>query len=185
MRSFIILATSLAIVGCASKPVNMEPIISPGDTAKQEQPQKPAASAQRAKDPETATSTVVKQPLQTNPLKDPNNILYQRSVYFDFDRYEIKPQYQELVKSHAKYLIEHPHEKTTLQGNADERGSREYNLALGQKRAVAVKKVMNLYGVEDKQIETVSFGEEKPRVESHDEMAWAENRRTDIVYPGD
>ena len=115
-------------------------------------------------------------------MKDPNNILSKRSVYFDFDRFEVKSEYRPLVDAHAKYLLEHANAKVALQGNCDDRGSREYNLALGQRRAVAVKKVLNLGGVQDKQIETVSYGEEKAHTECADESCYAQDRRTDIVY---
>jgi len=117
-----------------------------------------------------------------NPLKDPNNILSKRSVYFDFDKDEVKAEFLPLVEAHAAYLLAHPEAKVFLQGNADERGSREYNLSLGQRRAVAVKKVLNLKGVQDKQIETVSFGEEKVTPNCHDESCFKLDRRADVVY---
>jgi peptidoglycan-associated lipoprotein len=118
-------------------------------------------------------------------LKDPNNILSKRSVYFDYDKDVVKEEFKPLVEAHAKYLQAHGDVKVTLQGNTDERGSREYNIALGQRRADAVKKAMNVLGVADKQIETVSFGEEKPRKECHEESCWQENRRADAVYQGE
>lgn len=110
------------------------------------------------------------------------DILSKRSVFFDFDKFDVKPEYKDLVEAHAKYLAEHSDTNVMLEGNADERGSREYNLALGQKRAVAVKNVLTTLGVKDKQIETTSYGEEKPMMEGHDEDAWSHNRRTDIKY---
>ena len=120
------------------------------------------------------------------PHKDPSNILAkQRSVYFDFDEYAIKDQYRPAIEAHAKYLQANSSLRITLQGNTDERGTREYNIALGQRRADAVKQLMVLLGASAAQIETVSFGKEKPRREGHDEMAWAENRRVDIVYVGE
>ncbi len=120
-----------------------------------------------------------------NPLTDPNNILSKRSVYFDFDKSAVKDEYKPMVEAHAKYLNDHSDVKVTIQGNTDERGSREYNLALGQRRADAVKKMMNVLGVKDGQIETISFGEEKPKATGNDEAAWSQNRRADIVYPGE
>ncbi|HSD59596.1 MAG TPA: peptidoglycan-associated lipoprotein Pal, partial [Burkholderiales bacterium] len=107
------------------------------------------------------------------------------SVYFEFDSFVIKDEYKPLIQAHAQYLKQNPKAKTILQGNADERGSREYNLALGQKRADSVKKALEVLGVKDAQVESVSFGEEKPRGTGHDEASWAENRRTDIVYQGE
>ena len=118
-------------------------------------------------------------------LKDPKSILSKRSIYFDFDSYVIKSEYQPLVEAHGKFLREHPELKVLIQGNADERGSREYNLALGQKRAEAVRKALTLLGAKDAQIEAVSLGEEKPKNAGHDEAAWAENRRGDVLYSGE
>ena len=120
-----------------------------------------------------------------NPLKDPSSPLSKRSVYFDYDEFVIKDQYRSIVESHARYLQANRNAKVTIQGNTDERGTREYNIALGQKRAEALKKVMLLLGATDAQIETVSFGKEKPRSEGHDETSWTENRRADIVYAGE
>ncbi|HVW66068.1 MAG TPA: peptidoglycan-associated lipoprotein Pal [Nitrosospira sp.] len=120
-----------------------------------------------------------------NPLTDPNNILSKRSVYFDFDSYVVKDEYRSLVVAHAQYLRDNSSARILLQGNTDERGSREYNLALGQRRADAVKHAMTLSGARETQIEAVSLGEEKPRATGHDESSWAENRRTDIRYQGE
>lgn len=120
-----------------------------------------------------------------NPLTDPNNILSTRSVYFDFDSYAVKDEYRPMVVAHAKYLRDNPGARTLLQGHADERGSREYNLALGQRRADAVRYAMTLSGARESQIESVSLGEEKPRATGHDEASWAENRRVDIRYQGE
>ena len=123
--------------------------------------------------------------LAGNPLRDPNNILSKRSVYFDFDSYVVRDEFKPLVEAHARYLQQNRNARLTIQGNTDERGSHEYNLALGQKRADSVKRMMALLGAGDGQIETVSFGKEKPRNGGHDEVAWAENRRDDMVYAGE
>jgi peptidoglycan-associated lipoprotein len=120
-----------------------------------------------------------------NPLTDPNNILSKRSVYFDFDKYVVNDKYNSMVLSHARYLRDNSNANIRLEGNADERGSREYNLALGQRRADCVKRVMTLAGTQESQIESVSYGEEKPRAVGHNEAAWAENRRADIRYQGE
>ena len=120
-----------------------------------------------------------------NPLRDPNNVLSKRSVYFDFDSFVVKEEYRPLVEAHARYLQQNRNARMTVQGNTDERGSREYNIALGQKRADSVKRMMTLLGATENQIETVSFGKEKPRNQGHDESAWAENRRDDILYSGE
>ena len=105
-----------------------------------------------------------------------------RSVYYAFDQYEIGAHDRNVIEANAKYLRAHPGTKVRIEGNADERGSREYNLALGQRRADSVMKMMNVLGVRDSQMETVSYGKEKPRVAGHDEDAWKQNRRSDIVY---
>lgn len=120
-----------------------------------------------------------------NPLKDPNNILSKRSVYFDFDKDEVKAEYRPLVEAHAKYLQANPNAKLMIQGNTDGRGAREYNLALGQRRSVAVKKAMNVVGAQDKQIETVSYGEEKATQTCKDDGCWSQDRRADIIYEGE
>jgi peptidoglycan-associated lipoprotein len=106
----------------------------------------------------------------------------QRSVYYELDRYEIKPEFQPAIEAHARYLREHAGARITIEGNGDERGSREYNLALGQRRAESVRQMMRLLGAADDQIEAVSFGEEKPKAHGHDEASWAQNRRSDFVY---
>ncbi len=120
-----------------------------------------------------------------NPLRDPANILSKRSVYFDYDSFVVKDEFRPLVEAHARYLVANRGTRMIIQGNTDERGSREYNIALGQKRADAVKRTMTLLGAQEAQIESVSFGKEKPKNAGHDESAWAENRRADIVYAGE
>jgi peptidoglycan-associated lipoprotein len=104
-----------------------------------------------------------------------------RSVYYEFDKYDVKPEYRALVESHAQWLRANPKGRLTIEGNTDERGSREYNVALGQRRAESVTALMQLMGVKPEQIEAVSFGKEKPRAGGHDEAAWAQNRRSDFA----
>ena len=120
-----------------------------------------------------------------NPLRDPNNVLSKRSIYFDFDSFVVRDEFKPLVEAHARYLAAHRDARLTIQGNTDERGSREYNIALGQRRADSVKQMMTLLGAQESQIETVSFGEEKPRATGQDEKSFSENRRGDIVYQGE
>jgi len=115
-------------------------------------------------------------------LTDPKSVLSKRSIYFDLDKYEVKDEYKDLVAAHAKYLVANRGFKVLLQGNTDERGSREYNLSLGQKRSDAVKRSLTLLGAHEDQVESVSLGEEKPKNAGHDESAWSENRRADILY---
>lgn len=108
--------------------------------------------------------------------------LQDKSIYFDFDRFVVKHEYRELLRQHANILQSHPNDTVTLEGNADERGSAEYNLAIGNKRAYAVKSQLALLGVADSRIQLVSYGEEKPRATCHDESCWQQNRRVDFVY---
>ncbi|UDM51289.1 peptidoglycan-associated lipoprotein Pal [Cupriavidus sp. MP-37] len=117
-----------------------------------------------------------------DPLNDPNSPLAKRSVYFDFDSYTVKADYQGMLGAHAKYLGANKGRKILIQGNTDERGTSEYNLALGQKRAEAVRRSLASMGVPDAQMEAVSLGKEKPKATGHDEASWAENRRADINY---
>lgn len=123
--------------------------------------------------------------VSTNPFTDPANPLSQRSIYFGFDAYDVAPEYVPYIEAHAKWLIEHPEVKIAIQGNTDERGGREYNLALGQKRSEAVKQRLVLMGVPASRLEAVSFGKEKPVATGHTEEAWAQNRRADLVYPAE
>jgi peptidoglycan-associated lipoprotein len=118
-------------------------------------------------------------------LTNPKSILSKRSVYFDYDKYDVKTEYKDLVSAHAKFLSNNRQFKMLVQGNTDDRGSREYNLALGQKRADAVKKMLTLLGAREDQVESVSLGEEKPKNEGQNEAAWTENRRGDMLYSGE
>ena len=112
-------------------------------------------------------------------------VLAKRSVFFDYDSYVIKEEFKSLVEAHARFLVANPKVKMLIQGNADERGSREYNLALGQKRAEALRKMLALLGAREDQIEAVSLGEEKPRCSEGNEGCWSQNRRDDMLYTGE
>jgi peptidoglycan-associated lipoprotein len=122
------------------------------------------------------------EPIVLDALSDPKSILAKRSVYYALDAYAVEDADKPIVQAHAKYLSEHPGRKIRLEGNADERGSNEYNLALGQRRADGVKKMLVLGGAKDTQIEASSYGEEKPKASGHDEASWSQNRRTDLNY---
>ncbi|RTL56978.1 MAG: peptidoglycan-associated lipoprotein Pal [Rhodocyclaceae bacterium] len=124
-------------------------------------------------------------PMSIAALKDPRSPLSKREVFFDYDSFVVKDEYRTLIETHAKFLVANPKMKMLIQGNADERGSREYNLALGQKRAEAVKKALLLLGAREDQVESVSLGEEKPRCEEQTEACWAQNRRGDMLYSGE
>lgn len=122
---------------------------------------------------------------RSDPLKDPNNPLSKRVIYFDYNMDAVKPEYASLVQAHAAYLGQNRNRKIRLEGHADERGSREYNMALGQRRSDAVRKATAVLGVGNERIETISFGEDKPRSNGHDDAAWAQNRRVEILYDGE
>lgn len=139
---------------------------------------KSAADAPAPGDSSAAPAAAV----AADPLNDPNSILAKRSVFYPFDVYVVQDADKPTVQAHASYLSEHANRKVRLEGNCDERGSNEYNLALGQRRADGVKKMLQVGGVKDSQIVTVSYGEEKPKATGHDEASWAQNRRTDLNY---
>lgn len=117
-----------------------------------------------------------------SPLNDPQSDLAQRLIYFDFDSDTVRDEFLEVIAAHGRFLAEHPTLRVRLEGHTDERGTREYNVALGERRAKAVQSLMELQGVAPDQIETVSYGEELPLAFGHDEESWAKNRRVEIVY---
>lgn len=121
-------------------------------------------------------------PVATDALDDVNSILAKRSAFFDFDKSAVKAADKPMVQAHGQYLAGNPDRKVVVEGNADERGSSEYNLALGNRRADSVKKMLIVSGAKAGQVSTVSFGEEKPRATGHNEAAWSQNRRADIAY---
>ncbi|WP_374362513.1 peptidoglycan-associated lipoprotein Pal [Pseudoduganella danionis] len=147
----------------------------------------PAPVVERQVEQKTAPAadTRAVQPVETkslDPLDDPKGVLANRSVYFDFDSYVVREDGKPVVENHSAYLGKNKARSILIQGNTDERGGAEYNLALGQKRAEAVRKAMTTLGVADGQIEAVSLGKEKPKALGSNEEAWAQNRRADIVY---
>ncbi len=117
-----------------------------------------------------------------DPFEDPNNPLSRMVIYFDFDQSTIRAEFVDIINAHGRYLARNKDKRVRLEGHADERGSREYNIGLGERRAQAVRRMLKLQGVGDTQIATVSYGEERPAVEGHNEAAWAKNRRVVIVY---
>ena len=137
----------------------------------------PAKSTEQVSAPTETINVVI-----ADPLNDQNSLLSKRSVYYPFDVSDVQHADIPVVQAHAKYLSEHANRKIRLEGNCDERGSDEYNLALGQRRAEGVKKMLQAGGVNERQIETVSYGAEKPKATGHDESSWSQNRRTDLNY---
>jgi len=178
-----LISTVGLLVGCASTPSDEQAGAKVEDrapvTGDTRQPQPPKSGTDASTRPSTSQSVGV------DPLKDPANILSRRSIFFDYDSFTVKEEFKPVVTAHARHLSQNRQARATIQGNTDERGSREYNLALGQKRADAVKQMMTLLGAPSAQIETVSFGEEKPRAQGATEQAYSENRRADIVHQGE
>ncbi|MDY0330243.1 MAG: peptidoglycan-associated lipoprotein Pal [Thiomonas sp.] len=176
MRStlvFTALAAALALGGCASPvPVKQAPVEAKTPTAT-------GTAGANASGAGQNQVTAVQAPAESNAGPGPN---VPKSIYFAFDSYTIESQYTPVLNANATYLTQHPQAQVQLQGNTDARGSREYNLALGQKRADAVMKGLELLGVKPSQMEAISFGKEKPKALGNTEADYAENRRVDIVY---
>ncbi|APA69517.1 MULTISPECIES: peptidoglycan-associated lipoprotein Pal [unclassified Janthinobacterium] len=169
-KSLAFIAATAALLSACSTPVKLAetPVV-------ERAPEKTAPPADVRE-----VNTVVAETV--DPLNDPKGVLANRSVYFDFDKYVVRESETPVVQNHAAYLVKTPARKVIIQGNTDDRGGAEYNLALGQKRAEAVRKSMAALGVSDSQMEAVSFGKEKPKAQGNNEAAWAENRRADIAY---
>jgi len=175
MKKALFCLLSLALLyGCASTPIEPEstPVAPPASTPG------PATESPAARPLPTPT-------MQISPLKDPASELSKRSVFYELDKYDIKDEYRPILQAHGRYLAEHRGTKMLVQGNCDERGSREYNIALGQRRADGVKRMLLLLGATESQVESVSLGEEKPRCEEHSEGCWSQNRRSDMLYSGE
>jgi peptidoglycan-associated lipoprotein len=172
-----LLAATLA--ACSSTPT-VKPAAAPTPVAA-------PAPAPTPAPPPAAPKAMDQSMMQSKPLPaylDPkSSISTERSVYFDFDKYNLKKEYDQVIELHGKYLSSNAALAVKIEGNCDERGSAEYNLALGQRRAEAVVKALEIYGVKGSQMEAISWGKEKPKALGHDEAAWAQNRRADITYP--
>ena len=179
MRAIWIAVFTATLAACSSSPTEQEPASVEDRSAATAPKQDSTTTAPIAKVDVTGTAIAGIDPAVKT------GVLAQRSIFYDLDQYDIKDQYKPLVEAHAKYLRDNPGRKMLVQGNTDERGSREYNISLGQKRSEGVKRMMLLLGAKEDQIESVSLGEEKPRAEGHDEQAWAQNRRSDILYQGE
>ncbi len=166
-KTVAVLLASVALISACSTPVKLE---------------EPAKIVEAKPEPVKPDTREVKPQVaaEVDPLTQ--GALAKRSIYFDFDSYVVKEEFKATIEAHAKYLVANKGRKILVQGNTDERGGREYNIALGQKRAEAVRKALALLGVAEAQVEAVSLGEEKPKATGSDEASWAENRRSDIVY---
>ena len=161
----------VALAGCSSTPMT-------NTAAPASAPAKPMEAPM--------ASTALAQPVAKAlpPYLDSNNPLAtKQSVYFDYDQFSIKNEFKSVLEMHGKYLASNPSVSIKIEGNSDERGGTEYNLALGQKRAEAVARMMQQLGVKASQLEATSWGKEKPKAAGHDEASWAQNRRVDLVYP--
>jgi peptidoglycan-associated lipoprotein len=176
-RVFLAVALAAALAGCASG-VKLDDV--PVED-KQGTAVAPGAGATTPATPD-AGSRVAQVDASKGALDavGPTNV--GRIVYFDYDSNVIKPEFQRLIEQHAQFLKAHGSSHVVIEGHTDERGGREYNLALGQRRSEAVRRALELLGVKDSQVEAVSFGKEKPAVPGNDETAWAQNRRAEIAY---
>jgi len=174
----ILIGVAILVAGCEGTMGSRQ-----GETAPLEEPE--VVERGLAPDEEGDLTTAAIEP-QTgftgHPLDDPDSPLSKRVIYFDFDQYDVRPEHRSLIEAHARYLADHPEAIVSLEGHADERGSREYNIALGEQRANAVRNLLNLLGASGQQTRTVSYGEERPVDPRHAEEAWELNRRVEIVY---
>ncbi len=162
----LLLALALVLAGCPKKPTT--------------QPEAPPAQTEAP--PAQAPDTSAADAAAAAQRSAEQRLLAQTVIYFDFDRSDIRPEFAEVIAAHARKLAAAPNLKARLEGHTDERGSREYNIGLGERRAQAVRRALLLQSVGDAQLTTVSYGEERPAADGHDEGAWAKNRRVEIVY---
>ena len=171
--TFAALAVVAGLWGCSSTPSSTD-----ASAANPAEPGKSSSSAQSGAATKSGTTGRAVAPVQAGAAQRPD---LKRSVYYEYDKYDVKAEYRSLLENHARWLKANPQARLTVEGNCDEHGSREYNLALGQRRAESVTKMLVLMGARPDQIEAVSFGEEKPRANGHDDKSWSENRRSDFA----
>jgi len=178
MKNFLIaVGVSLVLVGCGTNvPLNNVQVT---DAVTKQVDGKGGKSPEGSAVPQSNVATVS---VDTTAKQDAS-VSMPRVIYFDYDSYVIKPEFQALIADHARYIRAQSGRKLAIEGHTDERGGREYNLALGQKRGDAVRSALALLGVPQSQMESVSFGKEKPAVAGATEEAYAKNRRTEIRYP--
>lgn len=174
MKKIATIVAALMVVACSSAPKSDS---SAAQSKANQVNDKDAAVVSAA-----SNAPVSAESLELSKLKAELEALQQQSNFFDYNKYAIKPEYQEIIKKQAEFLKAHSNDVVTLEGNADERGSEKYNLELGSKRAKAVQKSLEKYGVSAKQIKVVSLGKSQPRLTCHEEKCWKENRRVDFQH---
>lgn len=174
MRLAAILVAVAIAAGCAGRKATQQ------DDEATAVPSTPSQSETRPARPTPPTEPELT-PEQRREL-EVQKMLSTRTLYFEYDESEIRPEYLDVIAAHAQHLVRNPDQRILLEGHCDERGSREYNIGLGERRAHAVRRAMLVQGVSASQIRTISYGEERPAVPGHNESAWARNRRVEIVY---
>lgn len=182
-RSLVTVGAAALLGACATPSTPPPPAPAPAPQRSVTPPAPAPAPAPTPAKPTPAPQsnvTTVTLPAHLDPKSD---LSTGRSVYFDFDDAKLKSEFTPLIERHGRYLASNPKINIRVEGNTDERGSAEYNLALGQKRAEAVRKALSVIGVPEARIEAVSWGKERPRAAGHDESAWGQNRRADLQYP--
>ncbi len=188
LKTLVAATVVIFVAGCSTKEAPKEVAVTDVKT-------QPTATTGSTSGTQTATGTPTPNPnLNANAnvpltgdalLRAPGGILSKRVIYFEYDQDTVKDEFREVVQAHAKFMQENKGRKIRLEGHADERGSREYNMALGQRRAGAVKRVMGVLGAGEAAMETISFGEDKPKAQGQTEASWSMNRRVEIVYDGE
>lgn len=172
-----------ALVACSSTPVTT-PMATTPSSSMSSSADRSAANAGAATAMQRAAPAPGAAATTLPAHRDPSSLIAsERSVYFDFDEYRIKPAYAALIERHGKYLAANPSLRIKVEGHTDERGGAEYNLALGQRRAEAVQRALQIYGAQASQMEPVSWGEERAQTDAADESTWARNRHADLQYP--
>ena len=172
----ILIVPIVVLWGCESTP-DKDADAGAADTVKVDSGAKPSGMDQDA----GATARPMTE-AKKHPLDDPSSMLADRTIYFDFDKNDIKDEFRDVIKAHADFLSSNPSANVSIEGHADERGTREYNIGLGDRRANAVRQLLVLQGASSGQVDTISYGEERPAALGHDESSWSQNRRAEIVY---
>ncbi len=178
----------LVLAGCATAPQDPSDTTTGGADAGEDTDTGTDAETDGMDEDEGARTLTAEEcppdcPFSRDAIEDSSSLLADRTVYFEFDSSSVQEKFMDTIRRHAAYLAEYSDVEVRLEGHTDERGSREYNVGLGSRRAEAVSRLLQAYGASNGQIETISYGEEVPAVEGSNEEAWAKNRRVEIVYP--